>query len=243
MQIDNNQIYSQINIENDTLKESYILGAELSGRYGFPQLHPIHADLGRLSSVPFNKAKSEKNPRQSFVHFFVNDYEFERIWNNCDQHIDYLQNFKYVCSPDFSMYSDMPLALQIYNTYRNRAVARYLWANGIDVIPTVGWSDESSFEWCFDGLPQNSTLAVSTNGCFFPEGKECYQKGFEEMCRRLNPYNVIVIGSEIPVDVEVDTIYFKSHGQEMAERISYGRKKWQKEKSDLSNGGGSIYDC
>lgn len=30
------------------------------------------------------------------------------------------------------------------------------------MIPTAGFADESSWEWCFDGLPHNSTVAVTT---------------------------------------------------------------------------------
>lgn len=212
-------MYNSINTKNDVAKEGYILNCELSGQYGFPQLEPIHACFDGLRPVPFNKAISEKKPRECVCHFFIEDMAFERIWNNCDKYLDILQNFKYVCSPDFSFYSDMPKTMQIWQTYRNRALGYYLSANGISVIPTVGWGFEGSFDWCFDGLPQNSTLAVSTNGCFSKIGKECYKRGFEEMCRRLNLHNVLVVGREIEVDADVPIIYMDSYGQEMSKKL------------------------
>lgn len=213
-------MYCSINTKNDVIKEGYILNSELSGEYGFPKLNAVHAVLDDVRPIPFNSASKEKRPRECVCHFFIEDMAFERLWNNCDKYIDILENYKYVCSPDFSFYSDMPKAMQIWQTYRGRALGFYLQECGIDVIPTVGWGFEDSFDFCFDGLPQNSTLAVSTNGCFSKTGKQCYKHGFEEMCKRLNPYNVLVVGKEIEVDVDVPIIYMNSFGQEMSNRIS-----------------------
>ena len=127
--------YEKICIPNDPLKERYIQGAELVGKYGLPKLDPVHAYLEDLRPVAFPSAKSEKKPRECVTHFFVMDDTFERVWTNLAQHLDYLQYFAYVCSPDYSVYSDMPLALQVYNVYRNRALAYCMAQNGISIIP------------------------------------------------------------------------------------------------------------
>lgn len=212
-------MYSSINTKNDVVKEGYILNSELSGMYGLPKLNGIHAYFDGLRPIAFNQAAGEKMPKNCICHFFIDDMAFERVWNSCDKYLDMLKNFKYVCTPDFSFYSDMPYALQIWQTYRNRALGHYLSENGISVIPTVGWGFEDSYDWCFDGLPQDSTLAVSTNGCFSNIGRQCYRQGFEEMCRRLNPFNVLVIGKRIEVDTNVPVVYMNSFGQDLAERF------------------------
>ena len=31
---------------------------------------------------------SEKEPEGKGVHFFINDYQFERVWNNPDRYIE-----------------------------------------------------------------------------------------------------------------------------------------------------------
>ena len=98
-------------------------------------------------------------------------------------------------------------------------MAYYLWLNDISVIPTAGWSGEDTWEYCFDGLPMYSTLAVSTNGCFSKDGKECYRKGFAEMCRRLHPDRVVVVGREIEVDCDVEIQYLQSYGQDISRRL------------------------
>lgn len=233
MEIQQNlQKYQNINTLRDAAKEKYIFNADFCGQYGFPKLKPIHADLQNLKPVDFGHAKTEKNPRQSVCHFFTDDYMFERLWNDADKHISYLQYFQYVRSPDFSFYSDMPLVLQLFSLYKSRALSHYLTLFGIKIIPVVSWSDEKSFEWCFDGLPQNSTLAISTNGCFSKEGKECYVMGFKEMCKRLNPHNVLVVGREIPVNEDVEIVYMKSCGQVLEERSKAKNGKSDGSKED-----------
>lgn len=223
-------MYEIISTKNDVCKEKYILYAEPVGEYGFPKLEPVYANFDGIKPVAFHEAAKERNPRKALVHFFLDDYRFSNLWNNCDKYIDILRNFKYVCSPDFSVYSNMPKTMQIWNVYRSRALAHYMTLWGISVIPTVTWSDESSYYFCFDGLPYGSTLAVSTNGCFTEIGRAYYRNGFLEMCKRLNPKNVLVIGREIPVDIDTEIIYMKSFGQEMTDRIeSGGFKKWEAE--------------
>lgn len=211
-------MYKSISTINDVTKEKYILGAKLTV-LGFPVLEPVHAKITGIRPVPFQDAGREKRPKECIAHFFTDDYRFERIWNNCEKYLDILKNFKYACSPDFSCYSNMPYVMQLWQIYRSRALSHFLSMNGISVIPTATWSGESSFDFCFDGLPQNSTLVVSTNGCFTEQGKTCYRRGFEEMCKRLNPYNVLVVGREIHVDADTEIIYFDSFGQDMSKRL------------------------
>lgn len=208
-----------MNTNNDVLRERLIYGAELVGDYQFPQLPSVNAHITATKVVPFNACRSEKNPRQSIAHFYIEDAAFERVWNQPDKYLDILRNFQYVITPDFSTYSGMPRVLQLYNTYRNRALAYWFDLNNIKIIPNVGWGGAETFDYCFDGLPQNSTLAVSTNGCFSKQGKLIFQQGFNEMIKRLSPNKVVIIGREIPLETDVELIYFPSFGQDMTNRL------------------------
>jgi hypothetical protein len=208
-----------VNTKEDVLRERYIAGAELVGKYGFPKLQSIRANLEDVEPVPFNLASKEKHPKNCVCHFFIDDVRFERLWNNPSKYMGILKKFKYVCGPDFTFYDDMPLALQIWQVYRSRALSYCLSQAGLKIIPAVGWGSEKTFDFCFDGLPAHSTLAVSTNGCFSEDGKECYRKGFKEMCRRLEPIQVVVFGSQIDVDIDVDIVYKSSYWQQMSERL------------------------
>lgn len=210
-----------VNTKDDVLRERFIYGAELTGKYGFPQLPPINASADRLRPVPFNSASKEKHPADCLCHFFIDDNLFERLWNNPQKYFDMLGNFKYIAGVDFSFYDDMPVALQIYQVYRSRALSWWLTLNGMDVIPVVGWGSADTYDFCFDGLPIHSTLIVSTNRCFTDAGKHCYIAGFREMARRLEPFRVLVVGRPIETGTEETTeiIYLDSFGQELTQKL------------------------
>ena len=87
------------------------------GEYDIPQLEPvehIHVD----NWISFNYMKTCEEPEQHGVHFFIDDYQFIRLWSNTERYMDKLAQFQAVCTPDFSTYTDFPKAIQIYNHYR-----------------------------------------------------------------------------------------------------------------------------
>lgn len=49
---------------------------------------------------------------------------------------------------------------------------------GIDVIPTISWSDRESFEWCFDGEPVDGAVAVSSVGVMNSKERKRRMKNF-----------------------------------------------------------------
>lgn len=165
--------------------------------------------------VAFNDRNQIKQTKKYAVHFYSDDYRWIRVWNNPTKYMEPLKTFQAVISPDFSMYTDMSVVVQKYNCYRNRAMAHYFSKLGMKVIPSVSWADESSYEWCFDGLPEHSILSVSTNGCHNSKAKPLYIEGMKEMFRRLNPVGILVVGKPIklPEEIERICIYYKAHGQ------------------------------
>ena len=165
------------------------------GEYGIPQIQPI-AYEGGCEWISFNYAKSCEKREDKGVHFFVDDYQFNRLWTDIDRYIPMLSQFRYVMSPDFSTYTDFPKAIQIYNHYRKHWVGAYLKEAGIQVIPTISWSTSDSFEWCFDGEPNGATVAVSSVGCMNgKEKKSLFLAGYKEMVRRLQPETIIFYGN------------------------------------------------
>ena len=158
-----------INFEN--LDKARFIGA---GAYDTPIIQPEHIDVRHLEWIPFNFAKTCTDCATKGVHFFVDDYQFQRVWNQPDKYIPLLRKFGAVCAPDFSMYTDMPLAMQIYNHYRKHWLAAYWQQCGIHVVPTLCWSNEQSYDWCFDGEPQQSIVAISSVGT--QKGKQNHQR-------------------------------------------------------------------
>ena len=167
-----------------------------AGYYEIPELAPT-PDVSVDNWIGFNYAMGCEEPEVHGVHFFVDDYQFIRVWNNPDRYIPMLRKFQAVCTPDFSVFNDFPRALQIWNHYRKHWIGAYWQEHGITVIPTITWSMPDSFEWCFDGEPVGSTVAISTVGdlTYSKETRRALILGYEEMELRLNPTRVIVYGA------------------------------------------------
>lgn len=164
------------------------------GKYGIPQIKPTQ--FTNCDFVGFNYAKTCNDRQRKGVHFFVDDYQFNRVWSNIDRYLELLAQFKVVMSPDFSTYTDFPKAIQIYNHYRKHWVGAYLQEYGIDVIPTISWSTKDSYEWCFDGEPQGGCVAISSQGCMAcVEKRQLFLDGYREMVLRLNPDTIIFYGN------------------------------------------------
>lgn len=133
---------------------------------GFPILLPLkNFKMPRrgVKFLPFNYAMSN-NDKNTFIHFYIQDYQFNRIWNNPMKYIDILAKYKGIVMPDFSLYTDMPEPLQRFNHYRNLWFARMCQIQGITVIPSSNWSTKDSLDWCLEGMPKNSIIMLSAVG-------------------------------------------------------------------------------
>lgn len=187
------------------------------GRYGIPQIEPVRA-YPQAEFIHMNYANSAKDPSGKIVHCFVDDYQFVRYWRFPDRYIPMLSKFAAVCSPDFSLYTDMPLALQIYNHYRKHWLAAYWQLRGLTVYPTIAWSTPDHYDWCFDGEPVGGIVAVSSIGTQINrESKRLFLKGYEEMMKRLDPSFVIFYG-EVPEECDWNVIRIPPHYKEIVER-------------------------
>ena len=171
------------------------------GEFDIPQIIGVD-DVQVKEWIPFNYVLTCKEPQEKGVHFFLDDYQFERVWNNIDKYTEVLQRFKAVMSPDFSMFTVNPKALKIYQHFRKHFIGAYWQANGLTVIPTINWADEKSFEWCFDGEPTNSVVAISTVGSMNSKAnKEGFYKGYEEMKKRIHPKKILCYGT-VPEEIK-----------------------------------------
>lgn len=82
--------------------------------------------------------------------------------------------------------------MQIWNTYRNRAIAYWLQSNGVNVIPNIRWGDERTYKFAFEGIEQSGTVAISTNGCIRNKTDRYYFiKGLTKMVEALKPDTIV----------------------------------------------------
>lgn len=161
------------------------------GMFKLPLVKKQEISLEDVKLIGYDKV-NQSNDYDSIVHFFLDDYRFESIYNNPEKKIEQLKKFKAVLTPDFSMFVEMPLALQLYSTFKNRWVGAYLQEQGISVIPTIRWGDLTSFNFCFDGVEKGSIVAVSTIGV--KKEKSYFMLGYNEMLQRIKPSKIICYG-------------------------------------------------
>lgn len=164
---------------------------------GMPHIEPI--DHAPKTLMGFNYCKSAED--FSFgVHFFIDDYQFERLWNQPEKYLDLLRKFDCVLTPDFSCYMDMPLPMQQWNEYRRRALGNWWQRNGLKVVPTLSWSVPESYGFAFGGL-HGGTVAVSTVGVKKDMGaQKVWRDGMAEAMRRIKPKRVLLYGGNIGFD-------------------------------------------
>jgi len=169
-----------------------------SNSYGIPDLN-YQEITPPENLVPYNiRVRSELGYRGLGIHFFLDDYRFEQVWVKPEAGIERVRAAEVALTPDFSLFMDMPRAVQIYNTYRNRWVGRFWQQKGIKIIPTLSWSDEESFDFCFAGIPRNMTVAVSTVSTkTSEESKKAFLSGFEKAVKTIEPENIVCYGKPL----------------------------------------------
>lgn len=183
--------------------------SRVSGFYQIPTLKVekfIPTDL-----IGFNYAKTSEN-KQTGIHFFIDDYQFERIWNSPFDYVDILSQYECVLTPDFSLYLDMPMAMKIWNVYRARLVGQILQDRGIKVIPTLTWAEPDTYKFCFDGIGKGGTVATSTVGVMRDkEAKKIWVDGMKEAIKQIKPKTILLYGSKIDFDFgNINVKYFNS---------------------------------
>lgn len=178
----------------DFFGDIYAGDANCVGKYGFPQL--AEEDYIPTQQVkPFNYMLSLDEPEKWWIHCFCDDYQFERLWTGFDYYMNYIIRLNGFISTDYSLYRDYDDDKLIWNCYRNRCMAYAVQKNNGIMIPTAGFGPEKTWDWCFDGLPMNSSVAVTTNGTLDdPEARRIFVGGIDALVHTVYPKNLIVCG-------------------------------------------------
>lgn len=98
------------------------------GTFEMPVIKKTKLDLDNIEFVGYDRL-SEKE-RDKIVHFFLDDYKFEVLWKEPEPRIEKLKEYRAVLSPQFSVYTEMPVALQTHRqaaTFNHRKRWRCSW--------------------------------------------------------------------------------------------------------------------
>jgi hypothetical protein len=171
---------------------------------------------------------------QAILCFYVDDSRFLRWWDQPDVYTAKMLNvgLPTIIAPNFSLWLEMPKAVQIYNTFRARYMGRYFQEAGLKLIPDVNWSDRESFEFCLLGIPVEApVIAMQVQTVSSPGELARLKYGVERSLAELKPQKLLLYGGgkttkaqlagSIPDDlptVWLDSRAIRRHDRVMSEK-------------------------
>lgn len=175
---------------------------------GCPTIQPYFG-IPQYPLINFKEALSI-DCYERWIHFFIDDVSFEQIWNPryTARDIDILCRFKGMFTPDFTLDPRLSQWQEQFNIFRSRTIGQLVQRRGGIVIPTIGWSFRRSFDYCFCGLSEGGTVAISTNGVL----NNCvslrlFKEGVFELERRLRPEVIFIYGNQIELRTNARQIW------------------------------------
>lgn len=164
------------------------------GKWNIPIVRKIEFDVANVDLIGYPDTISNEidKHRHKGVHFYIDDYRMEGLYRNPGKYVERLSQYRFVITPDYSLYRDMPRPIQLMNVFKSRWCGAYWQSQGLAVIPSVSWGDSSTFDFCFDGIEEGSIVAIGTIGC--KHSKIAFMRGYNEMLKRIKPSTVICFG-------------------------------------------------
>ena len=177
----------------DVFNAFLVSTATYDGFIEIPCIEPCNEIPKRM--IAFSKAVSS-NDHEQWVHFYEDDHLFERLWNNPRKYLSILGKFQGVILPDFSLYRDMPLVMQLWNIYRSRAVGHWLQTKGVKVIPNIRFGDHRTYSICCIGIEKHSVISIGSHGNLKNRlDREIFLKGVDKIVKTLEPRVIIIYGA------------------------------------------------
>ena len=167
------------------------------GIWGFPIVRRQNLDLSDIQLIACSdtSVNDTKNLHKG-VHFFVDDYRFENTYRYPEKTLGRYRKYRFLMTPDFSLYAEMKPWRQIESVGKARWVGAYWQEQGCVVIPTVSWAQPSSFRFCFDAIEKHGIVAVGMIGR--NHERLGFMRGYQVMLDVLEPKAIICLGVPFP---------------------------------------------
>lgn len=168
-------------------------GAKFAGKYEFPVIEKVNLVPNGL--VSFEQITTSK-AYDDWVHFFIDDWKFSKLFRQPFRYLHILRKFDGVIAPDNSILWNAPYFKQIESIGNSRMMGSWLQRAGLNVIPCVRWGKKETYDFAFDGLQPEGTVAVGTHGAVrCNETRKIFSEGVPELVHRILPRTIIVYGS------------------------------------------------
>lgn len=186
---------------DDGMNPELVMNADFDGILGMPIIKRPNEFIIPANIIPFGKRNRDVDPTLA-VGFYEMDTEFANVLIEPERFIDEFRH-RPLISPDCSLYRDAPLAVQIANIYKSRAIGAYYQSHGVYVIPQIRWGNSLTYSTealseriAFLGVEKHSIVAISTYGCIRTENDKLeFTAGLDAMMKALEPKVVLVYGS------------------------------------------------
>lgn len=91
-----------------------------SAPYDMPIIKKQDIDLDEVELLGYVNAKiNDANNKNKTIHFFTYDWKFEKVYSEPEKELEQLKQYRYLLSPDFSIFTNMPLPLQMASIFKN----------------------------------------------------------------------------------------------------------------------------
>ena len=188
---------------DDGCMPDLVSGADFEGIFEIPIIKKPDRIIVPKAIVPFSQTNKVSPSADIAIGFHEMDPQFAEVLISPADHAVTFAKYGAVITPDCSLYRCAPLAVQITNVYRNRAVGYYYQSKGLYVIPQIRWGSDETYttkvfpeKIAFLGAPKHSIVAIGTYGCIQHRDDKYHLKaGLEAMLETLEPDTVLVYGS------------------------------------------------
>lgn len=111
---------------------------------------------------------------RAILSFYTHDQYFERFWSYPSVQVSKVINggIRMAVTPNYSMYTDDPPAVQLWNLYRSRWLGRYMQEAGVEVIPDLQAPDKGWVATATKGLPDTIPVAAMQVQTFHNDEEE-----------------------------------------------------------------------
>lgn len=192
-------------IIDDGMNPELVTGARFDGDFEIPFIEDDKTIAIPQRLVPFSQLSQMKEG--DALCFYEPDVKFADILIDPGKYARILKD-KTIVSPDCSLYRNAPLAVQIANIYKSRAIGCFLQRQGVRVIPNARWGGRWTYTTeflreriAFLGIEKGSLISVGTYGCIRSgRDKEEFSAGLGQAIRAIQPRAVLVYGA-MPKDV------------------------------------------
>lgn len=207
-------VQRKMRIENAHL----MYGMKFTVENKMPEVAPYNGSLDFNLVSYVDRAKH--HGKNEALHFFLDDYKFLSVWNSLERVTHSLYKYDYLFAPDFSLFTDDDKFHNINrdSVYHSRFIAAYWQQCGYQVIPTASWGDANSFKYCFEGLPENSVIAVCGIGHNQDKSHNTlWQVAVHRLIAEKKPTTLIIYGGkqddyqQLPVKVKYIPDFINEH--------------------------------